>query len=230
MRHYIIIGILSIFIFSECKKDNNNPSSGGLPCHCPPACPNPPTPITDTNMLKCKFKAGTFWVFKDSLTNNIDTLLVESLSSYSNGVPGIPGSYCPVERLSMKTVFKNDTGNVLIHFTYVITNDGFILNNDFFWVAGAQPLPYAFNSFNVGTTYKTWDSLFVFDRYYKKVGESYAVQFTSTEYINNPTRMYCQSFKSYFNTEFGFLQFDLRDRLTGLLTGRRKIIARNIIR
>jgi hypothetical protein len=186
----------------------------------------------ETNLLKCKFKAGTFWVFKDSITNNIDTLYVESLGPYTGGlIPNnVPYDPCPIEIISMKTEFRNDTGNVLIHMNYLITKYGLILSNEFYWQAGAQPVPYVYKSTNVDASYKTWDSLFIVDRFYKNVGESDAVQFTSTEYKHNPTRMYSQTFKSYFNPEFGFLQFDLRDRLTGQLTGRRKLITRNIIK
>ena len=231
MRIFCLI-FLIVFLFTQCKKkEENTGTSQSYSTTGPPPCPTSPIPISDTNMLKCKFKPGTYWVFQDSLTNNIDTLVVKTLGPYSGNVPyGIPSYWCPVEKVLMEAVFKNDTGNVLIKMNYVIMNDGFFLNSDFFWTSGGQPVPYAFKSTNVNPSYKTWDSLYIYNQYYKNVGVSYDIQFTSVEYQFNPTTMYCQSLKSYFNTEFGFLQFDLRNRLTWQLTGRRKIIARNIVK
>src|SRR4051812_26083630 len=133
MRYFYIICLI-VFLFTQCrKKEEKTETSSNYSTTGPSPCPTSPIPISDTNMLKCKFKAGTFWVFQDSLTNNIDTLIVKTLGSYSGSVPyGIPSYWCPVEKLLMEAIFKNDTGNVLIKINYVIMNDGFFLNSDFF--------------------------------------------------------------------------------------------------
>ena len=84
MRFFCII-FLIVFLFTQCKKkEENTGTSQSYSTTGPPPCPTSPIPISDTNMLKCKFKPGTYWVFQDSLTYNIDTLVVESLGTYTD--------------------------------------------------------------------------------------------------------------------------------------------------
>jgi hypothetical protein len=236
MKFLFLVASFLFFICAACKKNKQQAPAGeqhslGHPITCPAT----PAPIVNQNMVACKFKPGTFWVFKDSVTNNIDTLLVQDLAQSDHSRQfDANGGPCYVETFYAKAIFKNDTGNVLISMDYILQERGFVLLSKFFWTSGGQQFPYVYTDypiFNLDNSkdtisFKIRDSLFIGDRYYKKVGESYAVQFVS----ENPNRMYCQSLKTYFNPEFGFLQFDLRDRLTGQLTGRRKIIARNIVR
>src|SRR5688500_8112393 len=108
-RKIILCLIIGGVICSSCNKKNPTPEKGGLPGHAPSPCTPRLTPITDVQLLACKYKPGSYWVFKDSLSGAIDTLVVEKLSRF----PYLVSAYScdTLEYFNVSLRFKKETVN-----------------------------------------------------------------------------------------------------------------------
>jgi hypothetical protein len=222
-KSLVLLLIASLVIYWGCRKKKEEPDPGFQGGHQYTHCTPIYTPMTNPRLLSCKYKEGSYWVFKDSLSGAIDTLSVQTLSR-------TPYFYMfqicdTLESFRVIMAFKKETIPAFKEMTCHVFQSNVRLYNNFSWKYGDNPDEiYTINS--TTTSCKMYDSLLIDNSYYKDVGESAAIQFVQTD----PNRMESQSMKIFFNPEFGVLQLDFRDRLGGQLTGRRRVIARNIIR
>lgn len=197
----IILSIKTILFCSclvgclmSCSKDESNDLD--------PNCSADATLFIPTELANFKFKVGTYWVFKDTVSNKIDTLRVDSITA--NGL---------YQRASCKNVYneyyafmvneKIDTTKPARDF-YLIDNNALKIN------------PTAYNSFGIYyTNYPKKDSMFIYDRYYKGVVES-SNQKTGNNVI------------FYINTTYGFLKRETYKN--GLLISNKVLIDKQIIK
>jgi hypothetical protein len=236
MKFVFILIIFIAFSFASCKKKEEQSKSQQSSVaattstsHGPPPCTSTVTEyISDYRVVLCKFKVGSYWVFQDSITNLIDTLLLQSENT--TFIPGPQYSCKQTERSVLKMALKNEPEHVLKTMDYEVWPDGVVMESEYFWTSGSQPKPYLYTQYTNISQSVLIDSIFIYDRYYKQVRESIAYQFTQESKYASPVHMFPNSLKTYFNAEFGPLRFDLRDRITNQLTGRRKVISRFIVR
>lgn len=221
---------LVCFLFVSCKKEKtpqeqSSHANAPLPCTAHPA-----TPISNPDMLACKFKTGSFWVFRDSLSGATDTLFVQNLTRTSGYSYSNPGSPCDsLEIFVVSAITKNEPAEPIKRMQYWIYENAILLSNDYY-SPGANPLPFLYTPSAQGSGFTIQDSLFIYDRYYHKVGRSEVFEFTTTKRGENPTTLFSKSLRIYFSLEFGPLQLDVYDRLTKQLVERRQVIARTILR
>jgi hypothetical protein len=219
----VLLLIASLIGYWGCHKKKEDPDPGFQGGHNYSPCVPRVTPMADARFLACKYKEGSYWVFKDSLSEAIDTLSVQSLVR----TPYLyMGQGCDtLETFRVIVVFKKEAIPAFKEITLHVFQSNVRLYNSFIWKTGDNPDEiYTVNSMTTGC--KMYDSLLIDNTYYKNAGESAAIQFVQAD----PNRMETQSMKVFFNPEYGVLQLDFRDRLGGQLTGRRRVIARNIIR
>jgi hypothetical protein len=232
MKYFLPLLFLFIAI-TACKKDKVSTGSP-TPSKAPPACQARPTIyITDSVLVSLKYKAGSFWVLKDSLSETIDTLLVESAEStksvFSPHYTGCDSSEVYVMTLTLK---QEDDEAIKKIFACVFPR-GFILFSEYMW-NGSRPLvlyrsyPY-FATTDEYANYTLRDSTWIGGMQYENVCESSYLEFTTTPKNSNPTRMYENKLKVYFHPSFGVLQLDLRNFISGKLTGRKQVISKNIV-
>src|ERR1043165_1406651 len=75
LRIFPIAGLIVILLFISCRKE---PSKGhGFLCD-----QITKTHIEHAQLLKCKFKANSIWIYKDSVTGAFDTSNVSSTKSF----------------------------------------------------------------------------------------------------------------------------------------------------
>ena len=225
MKKIIIFGlILSLAIYLGCRKKTDAPGPGVQSGHTPGPCVPRVTPLYNARLLACKYKKGSYWVFKDSVSGTIDTLSVQAL----NRTPVLyMGQGCDtLETFRVILAFKNETIPAFKNMTCHIFQDNVRLYNDFIWGTGYNPDKIYIIGSNDADGCKMHDSLLIANTYYKDVGESNAIQFVQAD----PNRMESQSMKIFFSPEWGILQLDFRDRIGGQLTRRHQAMTRNIVR
>lgn len=234
MKFFLPI-VLFILIFSACKKKSTGqdaaPGSGHAIVS---ACPKPAMKLTDPEMVQCKYRPGSFWVYTDSISNSKDTLYVDSLKRMSGYMPFVGNGPCDsAEVFDLKMRFKNEKEAPLKTFHYLVYQLGVLYVNDYRWTVGGSdqgsPIFYLANK-HLDSGYRERDSVFIYNKYYKKVGESDEYKLTTTIGMTNETKMFHYTVKSYFNAEFGPVQFDFYDFLSHELKRRYKLVACNIIR
>lgn len=229
MRVHIFIILLSIVILSSCKKDNDPQGTTPPSRNYNNGCPKPALPLKNPRLLQCKFQPGSYWVFLDSISNLFDTLYVETINRKSANLPYVGAGPCDsAEVYALRMVFKNEMETPVKTFRYLVYEYGVMYENDYIWTVGGSnqgsTIFYLANK-SMGTGYKEWDSLFIYNTYYRRVAESDEIKLTKNE-----TTMFHLTVKNYFNADFGPLQFDYHDFLTHELKNRYKLIASHLIR
>ena len=202
VRNLSYIFLLSVFSFSSCRNESESPG----PC----SGSSTTTYITASDLLNCRYKTGTYWVYIDSITNLIDSV---NIQSYNQNFISDPCNnsyethfYTTVSYPSMKThsyivvaggLFKDPTG----------VNTGTEIYDDY----------YSPTYFYLSTHF---DSIFVFNQYYQNVAQTIITK-DPTE--NNSKTVY------YINSEFGFLRTDIIDS-NGITISEKLLIRKNILR
>lgn len=215
--------IISIVVCLSCKKNSatNDPPPTQLG-HSPGPCVPTVTRITDPALLACKYLPGSYWVFKDSLSGIIDTLAVQKLERTTY----LQSSYScdTIENLDVKLSFKKET--ISAYKTLQFSISQYYHNVTFFNTHLWEPSSQVSVVLMYGPNSMMHDSLKLNSTFYKNVGETGAIQYVK----DDPNRMEEQSMKIFFSPDFGPLQFDLRDRISGELKGRRQVLTRLILR
>ena len=223
-KRYIVLCLtISIVACWSCKK---NSATNTAPPHQSGHSPGPCTPnvtrIADPGLLACKYLPGSYWVFKDSLSGDIDTLFVQTLKRNPHLMSS--NSCDTLEDFIVELSFKKE--NVGAYKTMRFCTSVYFkivtFHNDYMPAAIYKPndvLMYGLNTI-------MHNSLLLNGTFYKNVAETGAMQFVK----DDPNRMESQSVKIFFIPEVGVIQIDYRDRLSGLLKVRRQVINKVIVR
>jgi len=138
-----------LICFLSCKKEVSSPQKG-------PDCSHEAVQAIDPEISKFKFKPGTYWVYIDSVSLVLDTVIVDAITY--QGLTAY--EFCPenyFERYVFTTISKHGLSPEA---KYNLNHNRIQLNNE------AQIV-------NSSSIYRTdlpkKDSVFVYDRYYKSV-------------------------------------------------------------
>lgn len=196
--------ILSILIFSCTKKSTDG--------HMGPSCDNPQNyNLTSADLLNTRFKTGTYWVYLDSVTLTVDSEYV---------INHVQSIYTQPENCDTYEIFQYNTkvypslkeNGYLINYSGINKNpkdvrEGIRIYTDYIQ---AKTFP---------SYYTTYDSLYVYDRYYKKVEKiTCTADYT---FSNDPTTY-------YMNSEFGILK--IVTTYSSVLTAKKLLIRKNIVK
>jgi len=205
MRSIQYIGFILLTIFFSCNKDDDN--SGHNPCgHKFTA------NITSTDLQNCMYKTSSYWIYIDSVNNSYDSVSIQNFNyGFIEDVCG--NSY---ETHSFKT-----TSSYSLESTdYVVVAGG--LFKDFDGTANSGTQIYDdFSTTSSMTNYQIekFDSLFIFDRYYKKVLQ---VEIENDHTENNNKSIY------FISSEYGFLRHDIYS--DNIMASKKVLMRKNIER
>lgn len=207
MRYIVLIIFTTFFI--ACSKKQSEPKG-------PPPCTSEThTKITNQKFLDFVFKQGSYWVYKDSLNNNFHDTLLLYYPPYFEDVKTSQYGCNFVEQFNMKSWSR-----LMIEQTdrdYIIKPDSFITFSNYQnSKAAVMFLPKG----TANNPCRFYDSLFIYDRYYKDVVQSDTIK------GNNGIsyKMIC-----FFNSQFGFLRNDLYNTNNQLIS-RKVLFAKNIVK
>lgn len=227
-RAYIWILALSVScLLLACKKQDP-----AAVAEIKPLGPGPCTPvlyeITNPDLLQCKFKAGSFWIYKDSLSSAIDTLVMEEAWELVGGDLYYITTCVRSRIYNMRMTMRQETDATIKTFTYAVYPTALVAWNPYYWYAGEKILPALMKVSNPKEAYiKFHDSLWLGGQKYMKVSESQEFQFVQAL---NPNLLATFKRIVYFTSDQGPVQFDLRDRITGALIRREQLISKHIVR
>lgn len=167
----IIIFFLGVI---SCRKNEDS--------HTKDICSQQPTKHISEEYAQFKFKKGTYWVFIDSISLSIDTLMVDSISL--NGI--YPYNFCSnnYHEIYVFMVKHHPNGYTWEHF--LVQEENLKYNPD------QELYPAAFAPYTPKI-----DSMFIYDRYYKSVAKA------------NITTYGGQSTYLYLNLTYGILRKDV---------------------
>ncbi len=204
LRNFSYIFPLVVFFFASCKKDDE--SSGHNPCSGSPTT----SYITASDLLNCRYKTGTYWVYIDSITSSNDSVVINSYNQdyiadmCNNSFQA--HSYTIVSYPSMTT------------HSYVVVGGGLFKDP-----SGVNTGTQIYDDYNSPTYYHLsthFDSMFVFNQYYQNVAQT-IIAHDPTE--NNYKTVY------YINSDFGFLRMDIIDT-SGTTVSKKLLMQKNILR
>lgn len=164
------ITVILVVCFFSCKKPPESETKG-------PNCIAQPVKYISAEISNFKFKKGTYWVFIDSISLNIDTLRVDTV--LSNGLS--PYQYCPNNFHEYYSFQVNQKTNS--NYDYYLLDETALKIN---------PLSETAIGIYYTNTPKI-DSIFIYDRYYKSVVTNNNIRTGSNTIF-------------YMNTTFGFLK------------------------
>ncbi|HAQ65442.1 MAG TPA: hypothetical protein DCR43_06290 [Bacteroidales bacterium] len=168
--------------------------------------------ITSPDLQNCMYKTSSYWVYIDSVKNTFDSVSIENFNrDYIEDVCG--NSY---EIHSFKTISSNSSKST----DYVVVAGGLFKNFD--GKPNSGTLIYSdFSTTSSMTNYQIekFDSLFIFNKYYKKV---LRVKIENDPTENNNKSIY------FINSEFGFLRHDIYSE--DILTSKKILMRTNIVR
>jgi hypothetical protein len=206
MRNILYIGLILLLTLFSCNKNDDN--SGRNPC----AGDKTTSYISSTDLQNCKYKTNSYWVCVDSVNNSFDSVSIESFEQgFIEDICG--NSY---EFHSFKTISSISSEST----EYVVVAGG--LFKDFDGTANSGTKIYNdFSTTSSMTNYQIekFDSLFVFDMYYKKV---LRVEIENDHTENNDKSIY------FINSEFGFLRHDIYS--DNILISKKILMRKNIER
>jgi len=150
MKLFIYVTSLLFLVLFSCKQKNGEAKG--------PDCSPAPTKYITPEISNFKFKAGTYWIFIDSISMQIDTMAVISASGSVSPYVYCKNNYHEFYAFKMRPVGNNTIGD-----QYSLEGNRMMRNqtneegtNDQIYLGGVAKI----------------DSIFVFDRYYKSVGQS----------------------------------------------------------
>ncbi len=202
--NYILL--LTVLLFVSCKKESEpqkqNPCGNGGPTT---------TYITASDLVNCKYKTGTYWVYIDSTSNTNDSLYISSfnqifLTGSTCGDSYEAHSYNTVSNPSMKTHSYAVVAGGLFKDPSTVNTGTQIYDN------------YYSSSYYYTSTH--FDSMFVYNQYYRNVARTVITR-DPTE--NNYKTVY------YINSDFGFLRTDILDS-SGATISKKMLMRKNIVR
>jgi hypothetical protein len=219
-NNFYVLLMLLISVFSCKKEDSNNiviPKNSGKPenyydhhvnCfHCT-------IPIDSTDLFKCKYKTGSYWVYYDSVTNSIDSQYV---IEFTQNLQLWNPYYFETHSFKVASSQSSTVDNYFLFSDglFKVFNPGFKKHNPIY--TRIDTINYYMN-----TVYHyphALDSLYIYDKYY------YNVQIKDIEndtIENNKRSIY------YANSEYGILRHDIF--FQGVLESKKVLMRNQIIR
>jgi hypothetical protein len=197
-----IFFLLSVIAIASCDKKNDSTSE----------CTGAYYEITSPDLLNGKFKTGTYWIYLDSVSLAIDSTVISSFSEGKAGAceefhaygynlvsyPNLLGSNMAIYQNGIE---KNTGG---------LPNSGIKIYTDFNFPDSSS----AFNSSRL-------DSVFIYDRYYKRVEKVIVA--------NDPSNPGKTKSIYYFNSAFGLLRHD-KFNASNALVWKKLLVRKNIVR
>ncbi len=175
MKLYIYVSSLLFLVLFSCKQKNGEVKG--------PECSSAPTKYITPEISNFKFKAGTYWIFIDSISMQIDTMTVISASGSVS-----PYEYCKNNYHEFYVFKIRPMGNNTIGDQYSLEGNRLMRNqrnedgtSDQIYLGGAAKI----------------DSIFIYDRYYRAV----------EGYLNSDTQ-YGGKTAYFMNTDFGFIKIE----------------------
>ncbi len=168
--------------------------------------------IISPDLLNAKFKTGTYWVYLDSISLTTDSTII---SNFSEGNSGKCSEY-HAYGYNMVSYPALKALNIAIYYNGIMKNSGGLP------ASGIR----VYSDFNFPDSSSTFicsrlDSVFIYDRYYKRVEKVIVANDAS-----NPG-----STKSiyYFSSYFGIIRQDIFNA-SSVLTAKKLLMRKNIIR
>jgi hypothetical protein len=171
----VLMIIIFFLVLFSCKQKNGEAKG--------PDCSPAPTKYITPEISNFKFKAGTYWIFIDSISMQIDTMTV---ISSSGGV--YPYEYCKNNYHEFYSFKMRPIGNNTIGDQYSLEGNRLMRNqrNE----DGTSDQIY------LGSAAKI-DSIFIYDRYYRAV----------EGYLNSDLQ-YGDKTAYFMNIDFGFIKIE----------------------
>ena len=168
--------------------------------------------ITSPDLLNAKFKTGTYWVYLDSVSLTTDSTII---SSYSEGDAGKCSEYHAFG-FNMVTYPALKASNMAIYYNGILKNSGGLPTSGILIYTDFN-FPDSTSTFNCSRL----DSVFVYDRYYKRVEKVTVAKDASN--IGSTKSIY------YFNSTYGLLRQDIFNASSALV-GKKLLMRKNIVR
>jgi hypothetical protein len=168
--------------------------------------------ITSPDLQFAKLKTGTYWIYQDSVTMTTDSTII---SSTSEGKTGRCEEYAAYG-YNMVTYPALLGSNTAIYFSGIEKNTGGLPNSGIKIYTDFN-FPDSSSAFNCSRL----DSVFIYDRYYKRV-EKVTV-------AKDPSNTGKTKSIYYFNSEYGLLRHD-KFNASDVLTNKKLLKRKNIVR
>jgi hypothetical protein len=168
--------------------------------------------IEAAELKQYAFNSGTYWVYKDSVSNSIDSTYVYNYNHtmYSR----YSGDDYEIYEYRIFPGFVNDD-------RFTISYAGFMLCAESPY-SGIKLVSDNSSEVQSNITRVHFDSLFVYDRYYKNVWRV-SVKTNTYSCFNSDRKDY------FINPEYGFIRRDYYSN-SGALTNRKFLMRKNIVR
>jgi hypothetical protein len=181
--------------------------------------------ITDSGLLQCEYMVGSWWTYKDSVSGVMDSIKVSS-NRRDTGMTLYTLTNCNLSEIFQAEMIRvNEQEESLRTFSVQVYSNAVLFGSRHFWEQTEPPV--LLNRSGAYPVRKVHDSLFVSDRYYKNVMESVVLRFLKA---SDHTRVSPLTLVLYFTSEFGPVQLDLRDQVSGELKSRLKVVDKKIVR
>lgn len=168
--------------------------------------------ISSPDLLNNKLKPGTYWIYHDSVSMTTDSAVISSVSEGNTGKCEEYHAY----GYNMVTYPALLASNMAIYYTGIEKNTGGLPNSGIKIYTDFN-FPDSSSTFNCSRL----DSVFIYDRYYKRVEKV-----TVAADPSNPGKT-----KSiyYFNSDYGLLRHD-KFNSSNTLTAKKLLKRKNIVR
>lgn len=200
MRQLLLL--LTVFAIVSCDKDKEEKIE----------CDSVFYDINSPDLLNNKLLQGSYWIYLDSITMTTDSTIVSSVSEGTTGKCKEYKAYA-YNMVSYPALLGS---NMAIYYNGIEKNTGGLPNSGI-------KVYTDFNFPDSSSTFKCsrLDSVFIYDRYYKRVEKV-----TVDADPSNPGRT-----KSiyYFNSEFGLLRHD-KFNASNVLTSKKLLRRKNIVK
>jgi len=167
--------------------------------------------INSPDLLKFKFKAGTYWVYNDSITSMRDSSYVINPREYTIQYNG--NSYDTYTFQVQRCCGPDSTIE-----NYQIAQSSIMKNPQNVETGDRIYLPFNETNNSLGFTY--FDSVFIYDRYYKNVEKA----IIDKDYSEGNKKVIY-----YINSDYGFLRKDIFNSGNSLIS-KKLLIKKNIVR
>ena len=194
--------LLLVVAFVSCKKDEDVTVK----------CSDTYYDITSPDLLNAKFKTGTYWVYLDSVSLTTDSTII---NSYSEGDAGKCSEFHAFG-FNMVSYPALKASNMAIYFNGILKNSGGLPSSGI-------PIYTDFNFPDSTANYNCsrLDSVFIYDRYYKRVERVIVAKDISN--AGSTKSIY------YFNSTYGLLRQDIFNA-SSALTAKKLLMRKNIVR
>ena len=187
--------------FYSCKKERHEPLGGGCD-------PDRVFPLDYPDLLNMNFKQASYWIHFDSIALTSDSSYVTNPYSDLADLNGC-GKYQVLHYNIQHTLTTVPTETLSIYYEGVFSNSGKIYIN------------YSSVENQTGFYSRSYfDSLFIYDRYYKKVEKS--------TIFDDPSENHFKTVY-YMNSEFGLLRKDIYN-LSNSLIAKRLLIRKSVLK